>query len=969
MVAVSREFRYTAPMRSPCWSTHSFLAIAATLGCAALATFPGCKNAAPVDAKGTIVLSVSSDRTVDRIQLRAFSPSGEVADIEFDAKNQDLTQKPISGEVTPGMAVPGGSVMFVGFGLLNGQVVAAGRVATAFENNKKTAAALALVGGVVDTDRDGYAATEECDDNNSKRNPFFTERCDNELDDDCDGSVNESCPCEAGSKRRCYDGDETTRGKGECADGEQQCVAGVWGECQGAIVPRTQLCSGRDDDCDGSVDEGCPCTAGTQRFCYQTRFTTVGGSASEFGLKGECRAGVQQCQQAQWGLCTGANYPVSELCDGLDNDCDDVFDNGFDLDGDTYTTCGTNHSGCPGPLVGGGVNPQFADCDDGRADRHPCQADRCDTLDDLDCSGSAFVCVDTGKGTCASQGYFGGFVPGTDQCRFLAGSFGESCTVGGLTCVDAAGEDCVASNGQASTGPTFARATCRTPVGCDAGTQTPPANGANITSGDPFNDCGNQVCNGTGANRVFAGVGGSERSGWRYVGTGASATFQCHVYSGANSNCEGDGTCEEPHEACQRANGATEQVTATGGVAADKLNVGACKQPTGATYSDTVVVSTTDILAASCVTSTTGTNTNPLVADVGNNLRDPGRRCPAMSTCTSIVKTAFAAPQSGQSASCVQFAATQGARGEFACNGSGACKDAGTNGCNLNDSGTTTTCTDSRCANASACVVGSAVGSRLCLNTNGAGAAEAGACPAGERCYNATPNGNAASCQICNQTNRCGDRCVQCSGAQVSCCDGFNDTSNCLGTSANSADFACSCTQKTGLTLHQLCNGACCPNATDRCDIAVGPGTCAATPGGAIPCGTTTCTAATQWCNTADVPFVCAAAAQGRPCNQRDCGTGEYCSSALSSTCSVCDQQTACGNACDVCAAGTQVCRAANKSACDGDAASCGCRAVTGHEDNCCGSSCAICQGGNVCKDSGGGSCTNGEANCSCQAP
>jgi hypothetical protein len=562
-----------------------------------LVALPMCKKTAPIDANGTIVITVSSELKVDRVQLRAFSPEGEVADIEFDTAGVDLTKAPVSGEVTPGMAVKGGQVMFVGFGLVGGQVVAAGRVATAFEAKKKGAATLTLVANVVDIDRDGFNSTEDCDDNNSKRNGFLTERCETDMDDDCDGSVNESCTCEANSRRRCYDGMESTRGLGECTDGEQICVAGVWGECQGAIIPKQQQCSGRDDDCDGSVDEGCPCTAGTQRFCYGTRFTTASGSMGDFGLQGECRAGTQQCQQATWGLCVGAVLPVTEACDGLDNDCDGSFDNGFDNDNDTFTTCGTNHASCPGVLTGGGTNALFVDCDDGSADRHPCQADRCDTLEDLDCSGEAFVCLESDKGTCESAGFFAGYAPSTDQCRFLAGTFGEQCTAGGLTCADAAGADCIAANGAASTGPVFNRTDCRQPAGCEPGTQNPPSNGAVITSGDPFSDCGDQTCNGTGVNRVYAGLGGANPipSGWRLVGSGKTAVFECHVYQGASGNCESDGTCEEPHEACQRAAGPTEQV-------AGGEDLGPCKQPAGATYENAVVTAATDIYATNCRT-------------------------------------------------------------------------------------------------------------------------------------------------------------------------------------------------------------------------------------------------------------------------------------------------------------------------------------------------------------------------------
>ncbi len=67
--------------------------------------------------------------------------------------------------------------------------------------------------------------------------------------------------------------------------------------------------------------------------------------------------------------CDDANPTVhpdgAEACDGLDNDCDTLVDEGFDTDGDGLTSCG-------------------GDCDDLDAFRHPGASERCNGLDD-DC--------------------------------------------------------------------------------------------------------------------------------------------------------------------------------------------------------------------------------------------------------------------------------------------------------------------------------------------------------------------------------------------------------------------------------------------------------------------------------------------------------------------------------------------------------------------------------------------------------
>ena len=104
--------------------------------------------------------------------------------------------------------------------------------------------------------------------------PAFAEVCDGALDEDCDGRVDEDCACEPGESRPC--GTDV----GACELGVQSCTdAGVFGACETTAGPSAEACNGRDDDCDGEVDEGNP----------------GGGSAcgSDVGL---CAPGVSDCQ-------------------------------------------------------------------------------------------------------------------------------------------------------------------------------------------------------------------------------------------------------------------------------------------------------------------------------------------------------------------------------------------------------------------------------------------------------------------------------------------------------------------------------------------------------------------------------------------------------------------------------------------------------------------------------------------------
>jgi hypothetical protein len=85
------------------------------------------------------------------------------------------------------------------------------------------------------------------------------------------------------------------------------------------------------------------------------------------------------------GDCDDSNdqvYPgAPESCDGADNDCNGICDDGFDEDGDTVTICGSVVAGglCGDALID-------VDCDDLDPERSPLKAEECDGIDN-DCSG------------------------------------------------------------------------------------------------------------------------------------------------------------------------------------------------------------------------------------------------------------------------------------------------------------------------------------------------------------------------------------------------------------------------------------------------------------------------------------------------------------------------------------------------------------------------------------------------------
>jgi hypothetical protein len=85
-------------------------------------------------------------------------------------------------------------------------------------------------------------------------------------DEDCDGLVDDECPCTGDATQSCYTGPAGTAGVGRCRRGEQQCDNGQFGACEGSITPGTERCanSGEDDDCDGVEDD----VSGLGYFCF-----------------------------------------------------------------------------------------------------------------------------------------------------------------------------------------------------------------------------------------------------------------------------------------------------------------------------------------------------------------------------------------------------------------------------------------------------------------------------------------------------------------------------------------------------------------------------------------------------------------------------------------------------------------------------------------------------------------------------
>ena len=169
------------------------------------------------------------------------------------------------------------------------------------------------------------------------------EVCDGK-DNDCDGSTDEGCGCTKGQTRSCYGGPKGSSGTGPCKAGVQQCDFGTWEtSCRGEVRPTAELCNGRDDDCDGRVDDG------LARPCY------TGPPGTE--KRGVCRAGTQTCAAGTWSACAGETLPRLESCNGVDDDCDGNVDESDQRIGNPCTV-----PGAKGPCAAG----RITECKQGR---------------------------------------------------------------------------------------------------------------------------------------------------------------------------------------------------------------------------------------------------------------------------------------------------------------------------------------------------------------------------------------------------------------------------------------------------------------------------------------------------------------------------------------------------------------------------------------------------------------------------
>jgi hypothetical protein len=235
----------------------------------------------------------------------------------------------------------------------------------------------------------GYVAISgDCDDTNATVYPTAQELCDG-LDNNCNDLIDEGLA--TSTYYRDADGD----GYGYTASTTIACAlppgyAGENDDCDDAnanINPgAVEICDGLDNNCDGQVDED------LATFTYY-RDADGDGYGDPANSATACQ--VPAGYVANSGDCDDANaniYPsASELCDGVDNDCDDTVDEGCYANNTYYRDADNDGYGDPEISVQASTTPigyvaDNTDCDDSDVSINPGATEICDGIDN-NCNG------------------------------------------------------------------------------------------------------------------------------------------------------------------------------------------------------------------------------------------------------------------------------------------------------------------------------------------------------------------------------------------------------------------------------------------------------------------------------------------------------------------------------------------------------------------------------------------------------
>ncbi len=218
------------------------------------------------------------------------------------------------------------------------------------------------------------------------------------------------------------------------------------------------------------------CDSGQVRGCYD-------GAPETAGIGGLCVTGETVCVDGRFTRCIGEHLPRPEVCNGLDDDCNGIIDDGAVCQrAGCGAACGPTQECCGGQCAE--IETSSTDCG---ACGHRCQGENaCCGGSCIDQSADLFHCGACGRHCATGETCCGGTCVDTRSNSTSCGACGRACDPGQLCC----SSECVPTTVCTCDARTCPSGCCGPDGQCHAGTTADACGG----HGEPCNQCTGSGC-------------------------------------------------------------------------------------------------------------------------------------------------------------------------------------------------------------------------------------------------------------------------------------------------------------------------------------------------------------------------------------------------------------------------------------------------------------------------------------------